>query len=390
MFDTITIKTNTPANPLDIGYLAECLLFYNKTNLLVDKESLPTLLRHCGVNEVQELIERGWLSIFSKDNLFGASQKGEFYSVDLFSALNVNVHYRLFFETFSSLYEGKQGKARRNARKFSKVTNSFVYDSSLIDDIENSLRDPGFTRQIISRLISEIGLEKEYIGKEWYYDFVPVNNHEFTHVTNLDLERFKIIAEKQKNYFDFSPGSLILDLAESFGDIQVALKNGSEIFTTPVNSTIIRLKFDNIFEKAKINHNTIRQFQKLTLPNYKDLASIINSGGKSFKDLIELIDKAEKFKAWKHELPSEADFVEEYSRALEKETWIDKLPTKIGRFFIFEAAGFLLDLYGAGGIGTAAATTLSAADAFILDKMLQNWKPNQFIKGHFKHFIENK
>ena len=388
MFDSITIKTNTPANPLDIGYLAECLLFYDKTNLLVDTESLPTLLRHCGVNEVQELIERGWLSIFSKDNILGSSKKGELYSVDLFSILNVDVHYRLFFETFSNLYEGKQGKARRNARRFSKIANSFIYDSSVIDDIKNSLKDPGFTRQIINRFISEIGLEKEFIGKKWYYDFVPVNDHEFTHETNLDLERFKVIAEKQKIYFDFSPDSLILNLAESFGDIQVAIKNDSEIFTTPINSNIISLKFDNIFEKAKINHNTISQFQKLALPNYKDLASIINDGGKTFKDLIELIDKAEKFKTWKHELPSEVDFVEEYSKALEKETWLDKLPTKIGRFFIFEATGILLDLYGAGGIGTVAATALSATDAFILDRMLQNWKPNQFIKGDYKNFLQ--
>lgn len=388
MLDSITIKTNTPANPLDIGYLAECLLFYDKTNLLVDKESLPMLFRFCGVNEIQELIERGCLSIFTKDNILGASKTGEIYSADLFSILNVDVHYRLFLETFSSLYEGKLGKAKRNANRFSEITNSFVYDSIVIEDITSSIKDVGFTRQIISRFINELGLEKEFVGKDWYYDFIPINEHQFTHTTNLDLDRLKLISEEQKMHFDFSPGSFVLDLSESLGDIQVAIKNNSEIFTTPVNSNIISLKFDNIFEKAQINRDTINQFQKIALPNYKDLAFIINSGGRAFKDFIELIDKAEKFKAWKHELPSEANFIEEYSKALEKDTWLAKLPTKIGRFTIFEAAGILLDVFGAGGLGTAAAIALSATDTFILDRILKNWKPNQFIKGDYKNFVK--
>ena len=148
------------------------------------------------------------------------------------------------------------------------------------------------------------------------------------------------------------------------------------------------MKFENIFEKANINHDTIKDFQKIALPNYRDLASVINGGEKSYKDLIELLEKAEKFKKWKNELSSELNFIEEYSKALEKESWLDKIPTKIGRFTIFESIGILSDILGAGGLGTLAATSLSAADAFLLDKLLENWKPNQFVKEDFKKFVK--
>lgn len=148
------------------------------------------------------------------------------------------------------------------------------------------------------------------------------------------------------------------------------------------------MKFENIFDNAKINKEHISSFQKIALPNYKDIASVINSGEKTFGDLITLIEKAEKFKAWKKELNTEVDFIEEYSKAISDEGWVNKLPSKLGRFVIFEGAGLLLDVFGAGGLGTAAAITISAADSFLLNSLVKKWKPNQFIKGEYKKFVK--
>jgi hypothetical protein len=39
------------------------------------------------------------------------------------------------------------------------------------------------------------------------------------------------------------------------------------------------------------------------------------------------------------------------------------------------------------GYCTAAATVLSAADFFLVDKLLKGWKPNQFIEGSLKQFL---
>lgn len=387
MLDSITIKINNPSNLLDIGYLAECLLFYDKTNILIDKDSLTELFRFCGIEEIYELIQRGNLSILTKGNILGAGKKEDLYFVDLFSAQNVDKHYQTIYEALFSIYE-KQGKARRNAQRFDKITSSFKYDTRVLDDIRSSINDNFFVKQIINGFIKELGAEKEFLGKEWYYDYIPVDEYSYRHVTNIDLDKLNALALEKKLHFDFSPSSLILNMSESFGDIQVALSNNSEIFTTPIDSQIINLKFDSIFEKARVNKDTITQFQKLALPNYKDLASVINNGGKSFKDLINLIDKAEKFKKWKGELDSETNFIEEYSKALSKESWLDRMPSKVGRFVIFESVGVLLDIMGTGGIGTVAASTLNAADSFLLDKILRKWKPNQFIKEDLKNFVK--
>lgn len=387
MFDSITIKINNPSNPLDIGYLAECLLFYDKTNLLIDKDSLIVLFKTCGVDEIKTLIERGNLSILTKGNIIGSGQKGNDFFVDLFTAQNVDKHYEIFYDAFFSLY-GKQGKSRRNAKRFVDLTHSYKYDSQVLVAIRESINDKAFVRQIINSFYKDIGIDKEFIGKEWSYDFVAIDDYSFRHVTSLDIENLKIVANEHNLHFDFSPSSLLLDLSESLGDIQIAINNNSEIFTTPISSKIINLKFENVFEKAHINREAIDKFQKIALPNYKNLSLVINEGQKSFNDLIKLLDKADRFKSWKSELKSESDFIEEYSKALEKDSWFDKLPFKIGRFSIFEGIGLLTDLLGGGGVGTAATTMMSAGDAFLLDKLLKKWKPNQFIKGEYKKFVK--
>jgi hypothetical protein len=37
--------------------------------------------------------------------------------------------------------------------------------------------------------------------------------------------------------------------------------------------------------------------------------------------------------------------------------------------------------------GAAVGVGLSAADTFLLDKLLKGWKPNQFVEGPLKEFI---
>ena len=181
---------------------------------------------------------------------------------------------------------------------------------------------------------------------------------------------------------------MILNLSESFGDTQIAVNRNSEIFTTSINSQIIKLKFDTLFERAHISRETISNFQKVALPNYKDLATIINNKERSFSDLIILLEKAERFRSWKKELDSESNFIEEYSKALSADGWFEKLPSKIGRFLIFEGIGVALDFMRAGGLGTTSAAALSAVDSFFLDRLLRDWKPNQFIKEEYKAFVK--
>ena len=82
--------------------------------------------------------------------------------------------------------------------------------------------------------------------------------------------------------------------------------------------------------------------------------------------------------------------VKAYFREVTKGSWVDRLPAKSVRWSIFTGLGFAVDLLGAQGIGTATGVAISAADAFLLDRLLKGWKPNQFIDDSLDPFAAKK
>lgn len=390
MFESITLKINKYSNPLDIGYLAECILFYDKVYLLIDKDSLIDLFRKCGVESIKILIERGNLILSIRRNMLASSMvDNDLYSVNLFSSSNPNFEFNVFNDVFLKFYERK-GKARRSANQFLDISSAYSYNKRVLQDIQNTLGDRSFVRKVILRLLSDLSLDKEIIGTEWNYDFIWEDQGSYRFQSNLDLGRIKEISSKEGFGFDFSPGAMLLFLAESIGDIHISSDNNSEIFTTPISHRIVEQKFNSILNRARMSHEEIEQFQKVALPEYKNLGNVINEGSKSYFDLIKLLEKAEKFRTWKSSLNSEETFIEEYSKALGKNSWFDSLPNKVGRFVIIEGVGLTCDFLGAGGIGSMTALTISAADAFLFEKMVRNWKPSQFIKGSYNKFISGR
>lgn len=133
------------------------------------------------------------------------------------------------------------------------------------------------------------------------------------------------------------------------------------------------------------NLNSVSAFQRIILPESKDIETIINSKEKPFYDFIKLLEKAQEFKKWKKEIPEEKNFIEEYTKAISKNsTWIERLPIKIMRFIIFESLGATLDMLGSNGL---ASLGLSSFDSFIIDKLIKRWKPNQFISNNLRKFL---
>ncbi len=57
-------------------------------------------------------------------------------------------------------------------------------------------------------------------------------------------------------------------------------------------------------------------------------------GYRTWGDLLGLLREARRFKEWLRQKDLDASLIYEYNKALEKETWVGTLPTKIFRFLI--------------------------------------------------------
>ena len=71
MFESICISRQNvlTGNPLDLGLLAECLVFYREVSVIADVDTFMFLVRVCNPSNISELFEMGNLKIHFFDNM---------------------------------------------------------------------------------------------------------------------------------------------------------------------------------------------------------------------------------------------------------------------------------------------------------------------------------
>jgi hypothetical protein len=81
--------------------------------------------------------------------------------------------------------------------------------------------------------------------------------------------------------------------------------------------------------------------------------------------------------------------LQEYEKAISAESWFSGLPAKVIRFSFFGLTALKLEALFS-SVGAAAGLALNAADQFLLDKLMEGWKPSQFIEGPLSQFVQPK
>ncbi len=114
----------------------------------------------------------------------------------------------------------------------------------------------------------------------------------------------------------------------------------------------------------------------------------LNSGERSLSEFFKLLDEAERFKEWVGSTSPDEQIINEYIKAISTTSWLDRLAPRVIRFALFIGAGLLADALMPTGFGTSTGVGLGAADAFLVDKLLKGWRPNQFVEGPLRDFIQ--
>ena len=156
MFDSITITAkDSDEQRLDIGFLAESLLFYGTVNIIADRFLLPELLRLAPPWDIAELIKEGRLKLHLKENYIGVpmytQNNFETYDVQTFSSPSVTQErllYDAFFETGWSADD-----SRRATTLISRYSSPFKYEKSYYDEIQSDLQDQEYLKTAIGSII---------------------------------------------------------------------------------------------------------------------------------------------------------------------------------------------------------------------------------------------
>ena len=395
MFESIIIrnKRNPDADkPIDLGLLAEALIFYQSVKIIADKAMLKQLIHECGHEILLELIENRYLTIEYLDNGLAIQTHNnntpyERHDPIVYSfpkhALDV-VAPELFRES-----TGKSGKGRRISRRFLRNVNSLSLDPhNLPDEVLIDFSNSNYVEHSIIHMI------KNYTPEYPNPDKVKFQLHRegksLLVNTNIDFVTLNKFYHMRipPTHSSMSPAYLLSYLFNLRGDIYFCTKFHSEITTDPISTGVFNIKYADLLQRQKISEDALRLFQNFLFEDAKAVCDTINRGERTFKDLLDLISKAKKFQKWLAGKDPDSDLLKEYYKEVTADSWVDKLPGKTARWSLFTGVGLAIDALGAGGLGTAAGLAISAGDALILDSIIGGWKPNLFIDNELKKFVK--
>lgn len=402
MFEKITFRRSEtgPQSFMDLGALAESLLFYQQTNLLLDTSNLSHLLRTIGPSTTQRLItlpgvspllvwetlgvktDHGALPVhnFVQFSLVGSEKKGCINSKE--------ARVKHLFER--SL--GKSGTTNKAAIEFLKHTkvqkiSEGIADSRGLPSLANAdLDNPEFMRQAIELSLRE-KVPNASLGENWR--FVPHRLSDgFFVETNLDFDRLnkEYLRSWPVEHSTLTPEFLLAELLEAYAGLHFASLHGTDVITSPLTSKIMQLKLQGLFQNRNKDIKEMDLFQHATIGKGTAIREAINNGERSFDEFLDLLEHATQFKCWLAEQDTDQSLVQDYYSEVTAGTWAEKLPGKSFRWVFFTGAGLLVDMAFPTGLGTATGVALSAGDAFLIDKVIKGWKPNQFIEGPLRQF----
>lgn len=385
MFESISFFNHDRYNtsqPLDIGKLVECMLFYGETTVFANRNIVKQLFLYFGIDETIELIDEGLLKISYSENSA---------AIHTTSNSNIEYHDAIHFSSPQHTFQielvkvcqevtGKIGKGRRIANRIKDLINLKNSENLVLESARELILDQKLivdsARTVIKDLIPQsINLEDMIFETEKTSSGIMIrSNLDYTQLNELYHKHIPV------SHSSITSSLILSHILTTENEIWYASQNLSEISTSKISSQLISQKVDNILNKSSKNAEQLNRFQEFVFDDSRALRDFVNQGKVEIKDLIALLKKAKKFKKWIAGIDADQDLIKNYHKEVTKGTFVDKLPGKTTRWAIFTGASLVMDMYLTGGLATIIGQGLGALDSFVLDKLIRGWKPNQFIE----------
>jgi hypothetical protein len=194
VFQKITLqqqKVTDSANPLDLGFLAEAMLFYETVEVLANRVSLTQLVRQIGpellleflkCNHLRLRFEKNFTGVYTENSGTAAEQHAltvfEISGQDLLDVLRPAAVEAVRME----------GKGRRLALKLADQIQDTPIDSRLADRTAADLFQKNYVHASVLTILRQY-IPAEALPAHLRFEIIPVEEKKFRVDTNLDLNR---------------------------------------------------------------------------------------------------------------------------------------------------------------------------------------------------------
>lgn len=186
----------------------------------------------------------------------------------------------------------------------------------------------------------------------------------------------------------FGIPTILVGIFEALADIRFSAGFGSELALSSGTSAIAQIKLGRLLQQRRNSDERVKLFQEWTFKEGRAIGDAVNACHRNFDDVLRLVASAQRFKEGVAKQPDQADLRQEYVQEVSRLDWADKLPTKSFRWLLFSTLGGALAFITTPAAGALTGAALNAIDTFIVDKLVKGWKPNQFVEGPLKAFVE--
>lgn len=393
MFKAIAYTNSIGPGPLiDIGALAEGLLFYGRVAVIGNTGTLKDLVRLIRPFDLLSLLRDGRLEFHYLSDQLGVSttrlSNGKsIHGLVRFSSPDHTIE-KVGPKAFKDAAGGASPRQKRiGGGQFSKLLRPIDHSAFDQDSILHALTDADSTLLSVLSLIREV-VPNFNLPDETYFK-IERETDGFYVDTNLDFDALNMLYHQAvpPSYSSLTEAYLLDLIQGAYEKTYFAAKLDTEVAVHPIQRAVQAKAVEAIVRRHLHSRGQIESFSDLTLSDSHAIREAINSGAVPFSSVIKLLDSADKFRHWLHQQPPDAHLVRAYYRETVKGSWVEKLPAKTTRWTILTGIGLGLDALGAGGLGTAAGVALSAVDSFVLDKLIKGWKPHQFIEKDLKSLL---
>lgn len=394
MFESIVLRNSQEAGNVTLGAMAEALLFYQNTRVIIGHGMLVSLARGGVLSDIIGLVREGRLqavhceeTLGTITNSYGVLQAHDFASFKLVgheSDRGANRLERVEISLRTQGIEPRTAKTLATAFVEAIPQKSFTKDDYLKGGIPAAARADARDINTLKGLL-RVGLAAVPggydAGDDLRAEFVLSDLGYFL-FANIDFAGINTRRAAMTPALEpLTPAALLNLVLESRADMHLAAYYGGDFTTTAPNSALVRWRQAHLLDRTNLNREEKENFSEIILPDYPSVREVIDSGERSFTEFLKLLDKAQKFKAWLAKANPDQKLVSQYIEALKADTWTEKTPIKTLRYVVSLGAGLVDPTLG---------VIAGVADAFILDRYLKGWRPNHFVDSRLKPFVAQK
>lgn len=393
MFERVVLRRSLDGPAITAGEIAEALLFYQNTHIILDRSSLIGLVRTIGMRMLLKVLALPDVNAtYIEETTATHTQQtpsGPEYSLILFrfaghedvgliKSGKGKIEYLLASNGYGKAEARNLADRFRRSVRYKRLSDDYYVQGGVIPLVRGDLLDQEYVAKA-ARIAAQDFLGHHSLPANFFFD-VHSLGEKFRVTTNLDCDLVSRIQKaKDPNVGEYTPASVASALLNASVGLVFAGHYGGDFYTSETESRIIDLRQRYLLHRFRRDRSELGKFREVTLQGSPSVAETINRGDRSFQEFFELLSSAQKFKHWIKSKSPDESLVAAYVEDITAIGWLSRVPGKVLRYVIGAAVG---------AINPVASLALSAGDSFFLERLTSGWRPNHFIASHVKPFVD--